>query len=828
MTGHTDHVVLGRQLSHDGAIGQPTGVPITEIDRHLLIAGATGTGKSVTGIHAFVSGHAATDGPTILIDPKGDWAEHLARAHHARTGSLEHLTYFDTAEYLPRISFFDVRPHGETTMPRGNAVRAIAGHFLDIVNHLLPRSADAIRAPDVIRYLIIALFDPIHGDDVYSIDALMTAIYQLRRSRSVPSVSTDWAEDLLDGVTDGNDKMFDSIMQGTVTRTEKLYGSGYLRPLFNSAPDDPADVFRFDHYLQDDHAIIIDLGGLPKHGQQVTANVVLSLLWRALKRRHATRPNADLEQTLLFIDEVPQLAIEERLSDLFAVSRGYNLGLVPMLQYPAQLKERADDDSAYMELLNNCHSILAGKIPNDEELVTRLASSAMSEGEVRNRLGNLPQDRFLFKPATPRGVGTVPTHMIADLPLPPGHPEAPPATAHPDLDQFETDFEACRDRTKTRWGIEPDEYTAAAIRDTDPSTELSADTRTDLQATNYAHTLPLIDELPGTATYDVERDAVECETCGAHYAPRFDGLLDALTCHGSLADIDRSELPPVELNLSLTASEIEQGELTALELIALQLLYNIGSQRYDRREIDLVFDPVQEVLGQFGIDADLLAGLVDDDYLTRDTLHKYVYYTLTPEGRDTLNESHRRGVDWGHGTGDLTESLLHISGVDALARHFEETFLADPDSPVTDVVSYYEVPEHVANEYDLHGNVRLDVAGLTADGDIYCAGEVERSNNDRATAAIQDYDQLAALDLHEASWVVPSNKRGHEAVLEPLANPPTDNSEIDDATPRIQEYAESTRIPTISGVDAPGMTEIMTLNELRKQLSEPTLGDDDT
>lgn len=83
---------------------------------------------------------------------------------------------------------------------------------------------------------------------------------------------------------------------------------------------------------------------------------------------------------------------------------------------------------------------------------------------------------------------------------------------------------------------------------------------------------------------------------------------------------------------------------------------------------------------------------------------------------------------------------------------------------------------------------------------------------------MRDYDQIATVEPDEALWVAGSSSRGHDAVLTPLADPPAELGK-----PRIDSYSESSRIEEISGIDTPGMTEIFTLNQLRKQLPEPEL-----
>lgn len=71
---------------------------------------------------------------------------------------------------------------------------------------------------------------------------------------------------------------------------------------------------------------------------------------------------------------------------------------------------------------------------------------------------------------------------------------------------------------------------------------------------------------------------------------------------------------------------------------------------------------------------------------------------------------------------------------------------------------------------------------------------------------------------------VAEHKRGHDEVIQPLANPSASVAGIEDASPRIPQYCEETRIGDTSNVNRPGMDEIVTLNWLRKRISELTVG----
>jgi len=403
-------------------------------------------------------------------------------------------------------------------------------------------------------------------------------------------------------------------------------------------------------------------------------------------------------------------------------------------------------------------------------------------------------------------------------PLPPGHPDGDEPLAASQRKDFEQALEQCRERTRTAAGLslptthtQTDSVATPATATDAPATGVARD--------NHTTTLPLVAELPGRAMYEPQPHALVCTTCGANRDPTFQGLLETLSCHGDLAEIDRTAVPPVALGLTLTAEEIAAAPVEERLLCALQLIANIARSRYHDLAVDLVHDSPHAVLELFGIDAEDIQTLADADLITIDKLGGYSYYTLTTDGQRLLQQPNRKGTEWGHRTGDLTETLLHQAMVEALRRYAVQTAVADPESPVTRVEPYFELHHSpTADTVDLDGGTRFDLVGLDAAEHIRLIGEAERHNNDASTAALRDYDQIATIAPDTALWAVPSSTKGHKAVLGPLADPPANHG-----APRIDGYSTNTRIPTISGIDRPGMDEIFTLNELRKHLTSPTL-----
>ncbi|WP_336326794.1 hypothetical protein [Halovenus sp. HT40] len=806
--------------------GEEVGIPPSVWNLHTLITGRTGSGKTTTATKAISTAHPVTDGPTIVIDPKkSGWIREVARTHYAQTSSLEDVLYFDCNQYLPALSMFDIRPMLDGEKLRNQAIADLSEHFVQLIDHLIPQGFETVRSQDVIKHLMRALFDSHHGSDAFTIGDLQTAIYELYKHETVPEVADPETDQLLDNLLVGTQHNNENVFDGALTRVEKVYANERLSTLFSHVPADQTEAFRFDKWLNEDVLILIDLGWAATHTKRVLANVLLEELYRSLTRQRQTARQNDPPYVLLFVDEVANLRVDAPLKKLLTMGREFNVGTVPMLQYPKQLDSDGKTQATaevdiYSEVLNNCETVLTGAVRGDEMLVNRLSGSHMSSGEVQNRVSNLAANKWFFQPAGSRGYGSVQSFVVEEPPLPPGHPDGPAPLTDDERSEFQEALEACKRQTEAEHGISLTGSTQRAGRVsttvTEPA-EQSVGNLSQYRRTQAITTLPWLESLPGRALYESAANAITCATCGADRPATLRGLLETVACHGSLNELHRDAIPPVHVRLTLTEPEIEAAPVSPRLLCGLQVLYNMAQNRYAPLEFDIVHDSPHTVLKRFGIDSAGLSKLQEEGLVTNNKLHRYSYYRVTEQGRDLLNRSHRQGIEVGHNRGDTTETMLHKAMIEALRRYVVQEYRDDPDSPVTKVDSYYELSEH-HRQFDLDGGTRFDLVGRDDDGTVRLIGEAELDHNDGNEPPVRDYDQIATVEPDEALWVVGSSSRGHDAVLTPLADPPAELGK-----PRIDAYSESSRIEEISGIDTPGITGIFTLNQLRKQLPEPEL-----
>jgi DNA helicase HerA-like ATPase len=825
---HTRGLTLGRPRTQDAeADPEPVSLPPSLQPLHVAWFGRTGAGKSTALVNAMLENHAATDGADILVDPKGDGLpEAYLRAHYAEYGTLENVLYFDCAEVLPALSFFDIRPELEAGIDRTTAVADVVDHYIEILVGVMghERFHQAVRSPDIIRYLVKALFDPVHGHDAYTHRELQQEARRLHATRDPPPVADEDLQAMLGGVADNSERSFHELMQGVANRIEKIPVNDRLGRVFNHVPDRPSgeshetggetegdrradDVpsdprFELREFLDEDVVIVVDTGGLRPASRRALTLVLLSTLWGALRQRaredgeQAEDENADKTGNAplvnLYLEEAAEFARSDLLSNLLSRGRGFGLSITLAMQFPAQLREQSP--RAYQEVLNNVGTVVTGNVAVDSALTDRLATDDQPPSEVGNRLRALSRGEWFTR--LPAGFDEAPPRpfVLESLPLPPGHPDGE-GLGRTDRVLFDAVFARTTERTRLEHGLTL-EATPSTV---DEQADEAAASDGDDPSTRVDTALPYTKRLPRTVAYDAETHALRCVRCDSRYDPSHEGMVRAITCCGSLGDVDREDVPICDLNLKLTAAECEASEWSLRQLCFLQAVHNAQQLRYQPLEYDLLNDSMLRLQEYVGIDAAAIDPLVEANLLRHDGDHPHRLYSVTADGRAAIGESFREGVDYGHGKGDLDESSLHVMAVEVGRQYLEQQYVTDPDSPVQTVVPYYEVDDY-----------RLDCAGLDADGEVVVAIEAERVNHDVIRAVPDDFDKMAACDPEEAIWIVMSGAAGHE-VLAALNDPP-------DGPVRVEKtYAKSTP-PHQFRIDTPGLTAMYPVDYLRGKL----------
>ncbi|WP_255152179.1 type IV secretory system conjugative DNA transfer family protein [Halorarius halobius] len=782
---------LGHPLDADGStLSQTVALPPQLQPLHVAWFGRTGSGKSTALTNAILENHAATDGADILIDPKGDGmpVEYL-RAHYAEYGTLENVYYFDCSEYVPAVSFFDIRDQLAAGVSRTTAVQNVVDHYLEILRGVMAEENfdEAVRSPDVIQYLVKALFDPEYGADAFTHRDLQRAARRLREEGQPPQVSDDDLQGMLAGVTANDDRSFEMIMQGVANRIEKIPVDDRLARVFNHQPDDDAPAFDLRRVLDEDAVVIVDLGGLRTRSQRALALVMLSTLWTALQRR--AQASTDPPLVNLYLEEAATLAVSELVTDLLSQARGFGLSVTLAMQFPGQLREVAP--RTYDELMNNVGSVLTGNVAADTQLQQRLATEAMPADEVGNRLRALSRGEWMASLPAPFGEPRPQPFVMASLPLPAGHPESDTPLSDAREAAFGELFDDVQDRTRRNHGLAVDE-----AADTDTRTETTASEAGQPGQTDgtLPPTLQLTDRFPNCIDVNEPAGALECGNCGSRHPPSSEGIRNAIDCCASLDRVDRDEIPVCDVSLQLSPGEVADSDYDVGQLLFLQLVYDAGHQRFDPTiEYDLCRDSMVRLREYAGLDPEAVEQLCEDGLLRQDCERPFTLYTVTPAGRDEIEVAHAGGVGHGDGVGDLGESTHHRLMVLYGHQLVQESFVADPDSSAETARMYHQV-----------GNERLDVAGLDADGDVVVALEAERNTNDTARAVLDDFDTMADCAPAAAIWLCDGRATAHD-VLDALNDPLVGPQRVE------KSYSRNTA-PTRVSIDTAGLTEMRTLS----------------
>jgi len=831
---------LGHAQTADGdAEAVPISLPPALQPLHVGMFGRTGSGKSSSLVAALLANHAATDGADILIDPKGDgMADDYLRAHYAKYGSLDDVYYFDCTETLPALSFFDIRDQLDAGIDRTTAVEDVVDHYIDILIGIMGRDRfeQAVRSPDIIRYVLKAMFDPIHGSNAFSHREFQTAVARLHETRDPPPVVDEDLQAMLAGVAANSKRSFDELMQGVANRIEKIPLDARLAQIFNHIPADDRDDSDFDlrRLIDEDAVIIIETGGLRPASQRVITLVILSALWTALRRRTQQGDDeTDHPLVNLYLEEAAQLSTSSLLSDLLAQSRSFGLSITLAMQFPAQLKET--NPEAYREVLNNVSTIVTGNVAVDPEFSRRFATAELPATEVQTRLRALRRGQWLA--TLPAGFGQPEPHpfVLQSPPLPAGHPESEAPFSPARETAYTTALELCTTRSSHTSGIDVSKigsratteqtHTSLGHRESTPLADSEASTHhgtPEPSQTPSGHSppepypdrnaptpdarinsaLPYTSRLPPMVVYDSEVHVVVCGECSTRYDPTLTGIKNAVECCHSLDDVDRDDIPISQLPLKLSAVERGSSAFTDAQLRFLQAVYSAHQRRFDPEfEYDLLYDSMVRLQEYTGIRYQEVEELIDGGSLSVDCKYPHKLYTVTPKGRRAIAVRHREGIAHGHGRGDLSESSLHVVMVELGRRYLEAQFVDDDDSEAVEAVAYYE-----------HEGSRLDAVCLDEHGDIVVTLEAERANHDILTAVPDDYDKMAACDPEAAVWVVKNRSDAHE-VLRALNEP-------NEGYPRVEKTYSSNSPPSSFKIHQPGFTEMRTLQELQSVLSQ--------
>ncbi|MFC7215985.1 ATP-binding protein [Saliphagus sp. GCM10025334] len=455
-------MAVGKPLRNRGeTLDEPIRIPSDLLTTSYIRAASTGSGKSTAVQAEMLSLHEYVDGPTVLLDGKGDgMAENYLRIHYAKYGRLDDVYYFNAPEMLPAVSFFDIRPALAMGRTREDAVQDKVEHFHEIMRLILgeERHENAYVANEILTFLIKALFDQEYGQDAFSLEDLIQAVFRMSRDKTVPELCEANAhiEQSLIQKCQVDERQFQQTMGAAANRLDKLVEHEHLYQMFTHVPRWDSDTeayvgnaFDFREFLDEDAVILLDLGEFRAESQHALTMILLSNLWDAVQGRRGggrslngggrQRGGGDDTIVNMIIEEAAAIATSSLVYEQFIPQgRAFGVSLGLVLQYPEQVAQYSTSDRPYTEILNNVKTKLIGNIATDAKLAESMAHENLSPSEFRNRVSRLPAGEWIAQLPSPRFGQTGPVPFsLASLPIPEGHPESDASLSGDDRHLFE-------------------------------------------------------------------------------------------------------------------------------------------------------------------------------------------------------------------------------------------------------------------------------------------------------------------------------------------------------------------------------------------------------
>jgi len=484
-----DGMTIGYPLSENGAAEDlPTHIPPGLLPTHYGRFGTTGSGKSKALINDILSLYENTEGPVILIDPKGDgMTQNYMRAHARKFGTTdleENVIHFPVPDILPGFSFFDLEPSMERGRRRVDAVQRKADHYEEILKLVMGenRYERATVAPTLIKTLIKTLFDEEHGREnglyrestdyfahrqlEYAVDKLWEAGPPQPNPDEAPQSGDEEVIRVIRRQLQLDAKTFGNVMGGVGNRLAYISQDTHLRRIFNNTEN----RFDFRDLIDENTIILFDLGDLREEAARIMTGVILTNLDDALKeRKRDLAQYSDDYVVNLIVDEAASVVVSGIINDLLEKGRGFRLSVGLSMQFPEQM-EIEGGRKVYLNALNNIGSSLIGKINVDRELARAMAHEEMDPVAFANRIRSLPRGEWIASLPSPRFGETGPyPFSIKPLPIPAGHPESDYPLTPREEAQFGETLSTIHSRATDTFGVPestaPTTQTPAALRE---------------------------------------------------------------------------------------------------------------------------------------------------------------------------------------------------------------------------------------------------------------------------------------------------------------------------------------------------------------------------
>ena len=773
-----------------------------QLTHHILRASTTGGGKTTAMINDALTAHEELDGPIFIFDKKGgSMCDEYKRAHFKRFGNLKeviHLPVPGPNGELPAFAFFDIRPQLAAGVPREAAVQEKVDRYNELLTYVLGEEQhnQAFVAQEILSNLIVALFDPVYGDDAYAISDLLTAAREMQTERVIPKVCNPEFEESLARHFSAEDRRFATSIDAVLNRITKLRERDFIWRMLNFVPewDDEREeytsnqmLFDLDEILDSKNVVLIDTGEFRPASSNLFTVLVLDYLWswvRLRKRWDETLPTPEDGYCInLIIDEAaPILQASLLREEMIPDAREFALAFEVIVHFPEQVKRDAMDTRGYKEILRNINTKLIGKLAADDELATTLFHEELDAEALADRIASLPRGEWLAQlPDTGFMTDTPELVTLKPLPLPPGHSDSdePVNLGTHDPETGQTYQEANHEQwTRTRsnyclipgvncplptsqregwWGADPmkssvveaemaeanDESDSAA---SDDDAEAAGDDDEDEDPVGWADNTPTRGDSSDSS--DNSSDPASGGAWNKYGTVIGTGITpeEARRMGAEAGDSIGSQTtsPPADGGDPVgntTGDDDDEDDLTDDEREFLRTVVKALNGELEGYDFTQSMTTIRNTSGS-QID---ISKLEKNGYLEVTRVRGKKYYYVTPDGQTVID----RTLYHGRNVGDPHEKPRHKVYIEYLKRYIERNGFI--------VETYFE---------PMGGGVIYDVAAFSERSDgtrkLQAVGEV--IGNSRPDWIVKHYDDMVQHDNVLKLWVVQSSDVAHELV----------------------------------------------------------------
>lgn len=330
------------------------GLEFDSLFQHLLIVGATGTGKSTLfdtmGVQLAYRGFGY-----IYDDPKGDNAIEMLRTipEHRLDDVVWIEPGVDRGGRSVRINFLDMPSEDDVDEMELNRMMEDRVQIIKALFNNSDYWGPTMRANiETISRAMLRANTKLPDEDQYCLmDIYFMLLKKDRREQFAAESDDPFLRDFLDEIAE----MDRDEVRPIITRMLPWTQNGLIRRIIacrKSSVD-------FREWIENDRIVILRIPVANNDVNQMITLGTVRPVWTAIQNRAAEKKRKDRQPYFAFIDEAEAVLNDSlEIDDMLARARSMNFGLGIGCQYPTQLEEKGVLD----DVKNNCNTTLAFKL----------------------------------------------------------------------------------------------------------------------------------------------------------------------------------------------------------------------------------------------------------------------------------------------------------------------------------------------------------------------------------------------------------------------------------------------------------------------------------